>query len=76
MKYDLSKFPQRLKQARKTKGLSQNKLIELTGIPQACLWKYETGKSLPNTLNLVILAESLGISLDWFCGGNCNESDI
>ena len=70
MRYDLSKFPQRLKQARETKGLSRSKLVELTGIPLPCLSKYETGKSLPNTLNLIILAESLGVSLEWLCGND------
>ena len=68
MRYDLSKFPQRLKQARETKGLSQTKLGELTGIPLPCLSKYETEKNLPNTLNLIILAEGLGVSLEWLCG--------
>ena len=70
MRYDLSKFPQRLKQARKTKGLSRSKLAELTGIPMECLLRYETVKSLPNTLNLIILAESLGVSLEWLCGND------
>lgn len=70
MRYDLSEFSQRLKQARETKGLLQSKLVELTGISQTCLSKYETGKSLPNTLNLIILAESLGVSLDWLCGND------
>lgn len=76
MRYDLSKFPQRLKQAREKRKLSKSKLMELTGIHPSTLSRYETGESLPNTLNLIILAEILGVSLEWLCGGEYNESDI
>ena len=76
MKYDLSKFPQRLKRAREKRKLSRSKLEELALMPTASISAYETGKRLPNTLNLVILAENLRVSLEWLCGGEYNESDI
>ena len=70
MRYDLSKFPQRLKQAREKRKLSRNKLEELSLMPTASILAYETGKRLPNTLNLIILAENLGVSLEWLCGND------
>ena len=70
MKYDLSKFPQRLRQARKNKGITQKELENLTDIDNANISKYETGDLTPGILILIILASELNVSLDWLCGND------
>ena len=70
MRYDLSKFPQRLRQARKNKGITQKELENLTGIDNANISKYEKGDLTPGILILIILASKLNVSLDWLCGND------
>jgi len=50
---------ERIKQARKEKGLTQKQLGELLGVTQATIQQYETGNPKPETLKRI--AKALGV---------------
>lgn len=54
----------RIKEARKQKGLSQEKLAELMSVSRQAVTKWEQGQSAPSTENLFKLAEILGTKVD------------
>ena len=54
-----------LKFLRKKKGLTQIALQMHTGIDQALLSKFESGKRLPTTEALLILSDFYGVSIDY-----------
>ena len=55
---------------RNEKGLSQEKLAEMLGISRQAVTKWESGKSCPDTENLIKLGGILGCSLDELCGND------
>ena len=57
-------FAENLLNARKRKGLSQEKLAEMLHVSRQAVSKWETGESTPDMDNLLRLREALGISLD------------
>lgn len=57
-------FAENLLNARKRKGLSQEKLAEMLHVSRQAVSKWETGESTPDMDNLIRLREALGISLD------------
>lgn len=61
-------FPQRLKQLRQKKGLTQQKLAEILGIKRNTYSDWENGKTEPGFENLIKLADLLEVSLDWLFG--------
>lgn len=58
----------RLKQLRKSKGLTQVALQMQTGIEQALLSKFENGERIPPTDTLMRLAEFYDVSIDYILG--------
>lgn len=62
---------ERIKFARKKRGLTQNQLSELSGVAQSDLSKLERGKSLKTT-NLVGLAKALDCNPEWLDAGDGN----
>ena len=64
----LNIFPQRLKELRLEKGLTQTELANMLGISQKSYSHWETGKNEPNLENLIKLADLLEVSLDWLFG--------
>lgn len=54
-----------LKLLRKKRGLSQIALQMKTGINQALLSQFETGKRIPPTDSLLILADFYQVSIDY-----------
>ena len=62
---------ERIKFARKKRGLTQNQLSELSGVEQSDLSKLERGKSLKTT-NLVSLAKALDCNPEWLDTGDGN----
>ena len=54
-----------LRQLRKKHGLSQIALQMQTGIDQALLSQFETGKRIPPTDTLMILADFYDVSIDY-----------
>jgi transcriptional regulator with XRE-family HTH domain len=62
------KFPQlpdKLKQARNQKGLTQGQLAQKTGVDVQRLSKYERSVLVPTTEVIVKISEALGVSLDY-----------
>ena len=69
MRYDMAKFPERLRQARERKEMTQKKLAKTAGVSShTYISNYETGKHMPNSFVLIMLAETLDVSLNWLCG--------
>lgn len=71
-KLDMSLFAQRLKEARKSKGLTQKELSDLSGVSTVMISQYErseitSGKN-PALNNVYSIAAALEVSLDWLCG--------
>ena len=61
-------FPQRLKELRLKKGLTQTELGEKVGVKQNTFTNWENGKREPSFENLVKLADLFEVSLDWLFG--------
>jgi transcriptional regulator with XRE-family HTH domain len=61
-------FPQRLKEVRVQKGLTQDELAEKTGVIPQVIGNFENGHNLPSFSVLVSLAQVLGCSLDYLAG--------
>jgi len=59
-------FSEILKGLREKRGLSQKELAELTGITQATVSRYESGKREPKWADVQRLAKSLNVSCTYF----------
>ena len=58
-------FGEKIKEARKKTGLSQEELAEIIGISRAAVAKWETDKGLPDIENLKAIAKLLDVSIDY-----------
>jgi len=56
----------RIKMARLSAGLSQEKLGEAVGVSKMAISKYEQGKVTPNSGMLVLLGKKLNVEIDYF----------
>ncbi|MBR2334869.1 MAG: helix-turn-helix transcriptional regulator [Clostridia bacterium] len=61
-----------LKKLRLQKNKTQLKVQMDTGIEQALLSKYESGKRIPPTDTLIILADYYNVSMDYIMGRTDN----
>lgn len=61
-------FPAKLKQARKDAGYTQKQVEALTGIQQAVISSYESGRTQPDIETLGRLADFYCVSCDWLIG--------
>jgi transcriptional regulator with XRE-family HTH domain len=61
-------FSNRLKELRKSKGVTQKVVAEQIGIIEQAYQKYEYGKHEPNHETTVKLANYFGVSLDYLLG--------
>lgn len=61
-------FPQRLKELRFKKGLTQTELGEKVGVKQSTFTNWENGKREPNFEIVIKLADLLEVSVDWLFG--------
>ena len=57
---------EKIYQARKKAGLSQEALADALGVTRQAVSKWETGKSVPDTENLRRMAQVLAVSADYF----------
>ena len=64
----MSTFSERLRLARKERGMNQEILAKRTGIERGHIRHYETGKNTPTLPYLIALAQVLDCSTDWLCG--------
>lgn len=60
----MAKFADLLYELRKEKNLTQSELAEKLGITNKAVSKWETGEAMPDTAQLLPLAEILGVSVD------------
>lgn len=60
----------RIKEARKSKGLSQSDLASRIGVSQPAIANWESGVHDPRRLMLARLADVLDSSLDWLAAGD------
>jgi len=69
-------FGEKLKEARKKTGLTQEELAELIGVSRAAVAKWETDNGLPDIQNLKAAAELLDVSIDYLLddGGSIDLS--
>ena len=61
-------FYQRLKELRKTRGITQALLASEIGITLKQIQRYELNQSEPTLSNIISLADYFDVSLDYLCG--------
>ena len=61
-------FPQKLKELRLKKGLTQTELGEKVGVKQSTFTNWENGKREPNFETIIKIADLLEVSVDWLFG--------
>lgn len=61
-------FGQRLREARKNRGLEQQKLAEKVGLPPSSISHFENGSRKPSFDNLRALAKELDVTTDYLLG--------
>jgi len=61
-------FGERIKRARKASRLTQKALAEIIGVGENAVHQIERGNNWPSLPSTVLLANHLGLSLDWLCG--------
>lgn len=64
-----------IKKARLDKGYSQTKLSMKTGVPSTTIVMWEKGRSFPNVINLLPIADVLGVTLDELVGRTAKKED-
>jgi transcriptional regulator with XRE-family HTH domain len=64
----ISKIPERLRELRQAHGYSQEELAEKILVTRQAISKWERGDALPDTENLIALAEIYGVSIDDLVG--------
>lgn len=62
-------FSEKIIQARKNKGMSQEALAEKIGVSRQAVSKWETGEAKPDLDKLVALCQELELSMDQLCLG-------
>lgn len=69
---------EKIKEARKQCGLSQEQLAEKMNVSRSAIAKWETDKGLPDIDNLKALSQLLNVSVDYLLdnGETLNESVI
>lgn len=65
----MSTIAQRITQARKARGLSQEKLAERMKISRGACGHWERGKASPSTEHLTKLATILNVRVEWLASG-------
>ena len=66
-------FPERLKELRLKKGLTQKEIAEKFGIKQPNYQQWESGKRRPSSETLEKFANFFGVTMDYLSG---NEEDF
>jgi len=57
-------FSERVRELRKERGMSAEKVIAETGISETSYERLERGDGIPNLTNLCLIAEKLNASID------------
>jgi transcriptional regulator with XRE-family HTH domain len=62
-----------IKKARLEKGYSRERLSLKAHVSHQNIFQWETGRSFPNIINLIPIADALNISLDELVGRRCER---
>ena len=68
-------FAEKLKNARKEAGMSQETLAEKLGVSRQAVTKWETDRGMPDIENMIVISNLFGISVDEFLS-NEKESAV
>ena len=71
----MSDFAKNLRKFRKDKGYSQQKLAKILGYGYTAIANYESGRNEPSLDVLIVLAETLGVTLDELLGVEKNPEE-
>lgn len=63
---------EKIRELRRTKGLSQEELAERLNVSRQAVSKWETGAAVPTTETLIELADCFGVSLDYLIRNDCS----
>lgn len=66
-------FPDRLKELRKAKNISQANLAKMIGIHFAQISRYERGETMPNAQAMTKLAQALNATVDYLMNGTSSD---
>lgn len=66
----------KIKILRKTRGLTQLQLADKVGLQRATISNYEIGRRSPHIKELELIAEVLGVSLEYFGVGGSETYDL
>jgi len=69
-------FKERIYQARKAKGFSQEDLAELIGVSRQAVSKWETGEAMPDMDKLIALCGALDLNIEYLALGKTPEQKI
>jgi transcriptional regulator with XRE-family HTH domain len=64
----MTKFSERLRQARQEKGWNQEQLAEAMDLSQSAISQFEKGLRIPTPANITKFSEILGVSRDTLVG--------
>ena len=64
----MTKFPERLKELRAERKLSQEQLGAVIGVSKYAVHLYEKGKTCPEMRGLIGLADYFEVSMDYLAG--------
>lgn len=64
----MAEFPERLKEIRSRKNLTQRKVAEHLGILERSYQYYEAGRRRPDFYGLIALADYFDVSIDYLVG--------
>ena len=64
----MNKFPERLKELRCEKGLSQRELAKATNLSQSAIVHWENNKRVPSADVIIIFAQLFEVSADYLLG--------
>ena len=65
---------QRISKLRRDNGYSQEYIAEKLDVSRQAVSKWETDNSVPDTYNLIALAELFGVSIEYIAVGKQEES--
>ena len=71
----MSDFAKNLRKFRKDKGYSQQKLAKILGYGYTAIANYESGRNEPSLDVLIVLAETLGVTVDELLGVEQNPEE-
>jgi transcriptional regulator with XRE-family HTH domain len=69
----MATFGEKLRQLRKQRGWTQDKLGEEVGVHGRHIGKYESGKAMPNAEAIIRVAKTLTVSIDYLLVNDFQE---